>query len=295
MMLKAEDNTVCIKDAALWSPILAQSNLKIQFWNITIKGLRQHTNVTKRLKSIMDKMNADTKTSIQNTTCSATRALRKAIKHHNKLANDLNERDDTPGRIQVEDLIKREQKRQDFSIIRNVLKQKKSKGFTMIEVPSVSNPGGWDLISKPEQIIDNLIHRNIIHFGQAKDTPFANTPLAEIFGYKGTNNTINNLIKNQDKPTTLENHSLYVQKIIDKLGDGNKLPSISDKISFEEFISGIKKWKETTTTSPSGRHLGHYKILHNLNVIDDSNTNIGNRILQLYYDMIQIVSKFVRN
>ena len=33
------------------------------------------------------------------------------------------------------------------------------------------------------------------------------------------------------------------------------------KISFKEFTQGLRKWKEATSTSPSGRHLGVYKVL----------------------------------
>ena len=29
----------------------------------------------------------------------------------------------------------------------------------------------------------------------------------------------------------------------------------------EDFIAGIKQWKEKTTTSPSERHLGHLHVL----------------------------------
>ena len=36
---------------------------------------------------------------------------------------------------------------------------------------------------------------------------------------------------------------------------------ISTIITVQQFISGIKIWKETTSTSPSGRHLGHYKAI----------------------------------
>jgi hypothetical protein len=132
LMLQAEDNTVCVKDMTLWSPALAQSNLIIQYWIVTIKGSRQKTNVKKRLTKITEKMNEQSKTTIRSSTLSATRSLRKAIKDHNEIvkqhkllrkqylqqmADDCNERDNTPGKTQVEDLIKREQRRQDFSII----------------------------------------------------------------------------------------------------------------------------------------------------------------------------------
>ena len=36
---------------------------------------------------------------------------------------------------------------------------------------------------------------------------------------------------------------------------------ISTELTVQQFISGIKIWKETTSTSPSGRHLGHYKAI----------------------------------
>jgi hypothetical protein len=32
---------------------------------------------------------------------------------------------------------------------------------------------------------------------------------------------------------------------------------IDCEITEEDFISGFKAWKESTSTSPSGRHLGH--------------------------------------
>jgi hypothetical protein len=38
-------------------------------------------------------------------------------------------------------------------------------------------------------------------------------------------------------------------------------PLIDTTITPETFITGIKRWRESTSTSPSGRHLGHYKAL----------------------------------
>jgi len=36
---------------------------------------------------------------------------------------------------------------------------------------------------------------------------------------------------------------------------------VSVKIEHQDFVDGFKKWKERTSTSPSGRHLGHYKAI----------------------------------
>jgi hypothetical protein len=74
LMLQAEDNTVCVKDMTLWSPVLAQSNLIIQYCIVTIKGSRQITNVSKRLDNITEIMNEESKNIIRKSTSSATRS-----------------------------------------------------------------------------------------------------------------------------------------------------------------------------------------------------------------------------
>jgi hypothetical protein len=43
-----------------------------------------------------------------------------------------------------------------------------------------------------------------------------------------------------------------------------KLGQIQKEITTDDFYSGFKSWKESTSMSPSGRHLGHYKA-----IIDD--------------------------
>ena len=40
-----------------------------------------------------------------------------------------------------------------------------------------------------------------------------------------------------------------------------ELEEIDTVITPDQFISAIKIWKEQTSTSPSGRHLGHYKTI----------------------------------
>jgi hypothetical protein len=57
----------------------------------------------------------------------------------------------------------------------------------------------------------------------------------------------------------------------------NKLQEISATISDDDFQQTVKKWKESTSTSPSGRHLGHYKAA----LLDDD-------ITHLHVDMLNI-------
>ncbi|KAI2492798.1 hypothetical protein MHU86_21758 [Fragilaria crotonensis] len=51
---------------------------------------------------------------------------------------------------------------------------------------------------------------------------------------------------------------------------------ISSEISSSDIEWGMKKWRESTATSPSGRHLGHYKALITNPVLLDGLTKFLN-------------------
>ena len=59
----------------------------------------------------------------------------------------------------------------------------------------------------------------------------------------------------------MENQTIGVQSILQKLNDKQALPLINPELTYEEFVAGFQTWKEGTSTSPSGRHLGQYKAL----------------------------------
>jgi hypothetical protein len=79
-------------------------------------------------------------------------------------------------------------------------------------------------------------------------------------------------------PTTLQAifHQLHQPHSVD----------ISMVIYFEDFKDALHKWKETTSTSPRGRHLGHYINL--LKDIGDNTDETANTILQLHHAMLQL-------
>jgi hypothetical protein len=45
--------------------------------------------------------------------------------------------------------------------------------------------------------------------------------------------------------------------------------------SFDDFKDAMRRWKESTSTSPSGRHLGHYISL--LTKIGDDTDELGEK------------------
>jgi hypothetical protein len=63
---------------------------------------------------------------------------------------------------------------------------------------------------------------------------------------------------------------------------------ISSRISLHDYTSAIKVWKERTSTSPSGRHLGHYKLL--VKTFDPELKVATGEILQLMVDIMDLAS-----
>lgn len=77
--------------------------------------------------------------------------------------------------------------------------------------------------------------------------------------------------------------------ILRKLLDGVRLPNISSDTNRDEFKSAFRKWAEKTSTSPSGRHLGHYKVLIHTDDImetEDDLPSMNDHILAVYHQVI---------
>jgi hypothetical protein len=301
IMLTSERKCCKRKENKLWTPELQQSNLTIQYWNVMNKSLRQGITAIHRLQQIFEKMNPKTQAVIRDNTKTPSAALRRAIRDHrhimqnnaqqredylNKLLSEINERDSN-SQTSLKSLIYREVNRTDFFYIQTVYKGKRGKGISRIEVPKPNSPTEWISVTEPDQVTNHILDRNVIHFGQAKDTPFAKGNLQEVYGYKGTNDNAEKLIKEKILPQRLNEETIYTTKLLEQLADGNKLEDLPHDITFEEFCLAMQRWNERTTTSPSGRHLGHYKILLRLPVYTEENPtiNISKQILHVYYTM----------
>jgi hypothetical protein len=136
-----------------------------------------------------------------------------------------------------------------------------------------------------------ILARNKTQFGQAKSTPFDKSNMQDIFGFKGINNTNIQLLEDGVIPVECSSENDDVQMFVQKLSSG-KVIAIDQDITFEEFRSALDTWSKKTTTSPSGRHLGHYKLMTQLNVIDkiDNQINISEKMMMVYYNMSMSVA-----
>lgn len=118
-----------------------------------------------------------------------------------------------------------------------------------------NSDGSLKQIDDAEEMNQALFERNRKHFAQAEGTPCTKPPLSEMLGYDGLTPIAHQILKG----TVPSVESMSVQLLLNELND--QPPTISSNYDFEDMISGFANWKEQTTTSPSGKHLGIYKTL----------------------------------
>jgi hypothetical protein len=131
----------------------------------------------------------------------------------------------------------------------------------------------WQQILNPEQVATILQAWNQAHFGQAKGTPFTIPPLSTMFSWCGTTETAAKLVDGSLKPSKIAGISAATVEILEALWQPiHGVQTISDKITIDKMERGLCNWKESSSTSPSGRHLGHFHTLLNACHRDEPST-----------------------
>ena len=127
------------------------------------------------------------------------------------------------------------------------------------------------------EIEHELLQYNKMWFRQAHVTPFGHGKLYDLVGYDGLTEEATNIVSGMciDHMGLPLNRELTV--FLEECKRPDSVTDIRTHITLEEFKMHVKKWKETTSTSPSGRHLGHYRTA----VLDD-------RVASLHTDMLNI-------
>jgi hypothetical protein len=137
---------------------------------------------------------------------------------------------------------------------------------TLSDPKTLSNdPENWRTVELPSEIMYYLRLRNRLHFGQAQGTPFTIHPLRELVDWEASSKTTELILEGDYSSTELNKiENLFLQHC----KRSSLLDSITDEITEAQFVSRMKSWRESTTTSPSGIDLGHYKAMINPHSLD---------------------------
>ena len=118
----------------------------------------------------------------------------------------------------------------------------------------------WKTITDPVEIEYYLMLRNQMHFGQAQGTPFTTASLTEHLNWTASTPAADEILQGSYVPSP--EVSQMCTEVLAECRALAQLDSIPAEMTAEAFEGKIKAWREATTTSPSGRHLGRYKALY---------------------------------
>ena len=300
-MLKAE--RMIVRDGLQfpWSPALAIAILQLSIWRLIKSELKTKTSRQTKLQQLTTRLhNLDSQypCSLITYTTNNMKAINKkiktfttnlkTIKKNSRVLRDdfLKERiieaklDNNQKHVNyLSNLLIIEHQQQMHRSIKHHTKQKQSSGLKSIDIPLDSSipwnsippslsPEQWTTITNPEEIEQVLTSRNKEHLSQPEGTPFTIAPLKDLLGPDSFTPFGKDLLTGQADMSNLplsNLQKLYFANL--KKASGVLESPISPHISIEDMTSGFRKWKESTTTSPSQRHLGHYKSF----LVSDSN------------------------
>jgi hypothetical protein len=172
-----------------------------------------------------------------------------------------------------------EQHGETYHMFKNIRGKNNKSGLSNVDVPdswpspqTLSDPDTilddakqWDKDNKafktitiPEEIELYLMARNQRHFGQAEGTPFTVAPLAELLSWEGDTEAADLILRGEYTNAELDDITQLLLKHCQSVSDPDV---IKPELTLEEFTGKLRIWRESTSTSPSGRHLGHYKAV----------------------------------
>jgi hypothetical protein len=211
------------------------------------------------------------------------KCLREALE---KKEREVKEADD-PKKVKkaaaaIESVIRKHRTQESYNRIQQVTHPNSGGGLQRVDIPKRDDDGNVlrnedgeevrEVLLEVEDIHHALLEQNRKHFHQSDDTPFAggaeNTVLYDLLGYTGMSKAAREVVDGtflEKYGDDLGNILPETEQVIKELAMPDEIKvfgkKIDCKISVEDFLSGIKGWKESTSTSPSGRHLGHYKVI----------------------------------
>eukprot|EP00957_Ditylum_brightwellii_P050682 3842367-Ditylum_brightwellii.AAC.1 len=112
-----------------------------------------------------------------------------------------------------------------------------------------------------DEVMLTLIQRNKLHLHQAFDTPFAKTEMQEYIGENGIGLGTKDILGGNFNSNNFNNLPAVNYWIKYNLKRVAAPDSVHITLTPAELKGLLEKQSETTSSSPSGYHYGHYKVL----------------------------------
>jgi hypothetical protein len=154
----------------------------------------------------------------------------------------------------------------------------------------------WTTITEPDEIEFFLQLQNRLHFGQANGTPFTREPFSSYIPWPADTEYCDNVLAGTTS-CTIEDVP-QISALLQGCKAASELNVLPTTITEREFRDKITSWKETTSTSPSGRHLGFYRSLfapgpYLNDTGDDEENNRYNYFRYAQQDIAQLILEII--
>ena len=120
----------------------------------------------------------------------------------------------------------------------------------------------WKNVIDPTEIETLIVERNIKHLSQAEGLMSTTKTMKIIIGSDKYTLDVDAILSSNFTPSSnllTPPHERYFQNLQRK---NNIQPKgAPNTINIDDVNEGFEKWEEKTSTSPSNRHIGHYKSL----------------------------------
>ena len=284
---------------APWSPTLHHCYLRMKYWRIAMAGIKTNTIVDAQLGRITDGLPKNdelldkTPPYTLKTTNTEIRKARKALTLARSNATETRQlflataidmeamMESSSNKLGILQRIHKKESRQNvFQRLRKARSAGQSNGLSKVLIPTEGiiptafHPGEslttspwpkpakdqeWKTIDTREELETALLIQNEQHFSQAQGSPFTTEPLSTLLSYNGLTKFGDEILEGKANLSAL--NVTRETKLLIQAMQRRAPPLPIDRISEQDVAQGYKKWREATTTSPSGRHLGHYKAL----------------------------------
>ncbi len=285
-----------------WSPEVQSRYLLVRLWQLVVSQTRTGRDMSAQIRRYERQMDEIPEYRSITFKC-AKEALESAKKEFTAAAERSAEERDQALSVQaaamelagkgdqatiLKNLRRIERQRKTFKKLRRIFKDldhgRLSSVLTLQEKKTEDEPDKWVRITDSDTVQQLIQKRNEEHFNQASETPIGDPETMQMFGWDGNSDTCNKILEGEPPahlPDRLKN------EIADTFFQQFKTaaPTLDTEISIQEFKEAFAKWKESTTTSPSQRHLGHYRSLMAPDGHIDEES-LGEQIMLIHYQMV---------
>ena len=256
-----------------WTPELHGYYTLVKIWKLRRNGMALGKNFEPQVLELIKQLPPDLDEYMGKPLASVSSHIRRAQRHLRDIransfkkrqeyllrdnASDVNEAEKT--KIRKTKIGQAERQSRIHSKIGHYLKPKNNQTLSHVEV--VHPDGSTTKKILKEEMEEALLQHHGKHFSQAEGTPFTRPINQTIFGFNIETEASADFRAGKTSEATFELTNQYEEMYLDTLKPSKQDPDqINTTITVEDVQQGFKIWRESTSTSPSGRILPLYKM-----------------------------------